>query len=358
MQADPNRFKIVYNPGVAEILAKLKSVIAISTYQAGKVIFIGSHNGKKLFQIPVSFKKPMGIALLENKLAVATLDEIQIYSNSPTLAELFPDSEQTYDALYLPRATYYCGDTDLHDLGFGKGGLWAVNTRFSCLSSYDINYSFIPRWKPPFISELTPDDRCHLNGMAMLDSIPLYVTALGKTNAAGAWRENITNGGVLMNVPEGEIILDHLAMPHSPRLINNELYLLLSATGEIIKVDIENKNYKVITKLNRFIRGMTHHENYLFVAYSKIRKTSKTFNKLPVAEIADEAGVAVIELSSGHVVGEIKYLDTVEEIYDVQILPNTVKPGMITPDDPRHKLTVTTPSISFWKKKKKEEDND
>lgn len=155
-----------------------------------------------------------------------------------------------------------------------------------------------------------------------------------------------------MKVPSGEIVLENLAMPHSPSIINDELYLLLSASGEVIKCDIKNKSYEVITKINGFIRGLTHYKNYLFVGMSKVRKTSKTFQKLPVAEMADYAGVVIIDLFTKQQVGEIKYDSTVEEIFDVQILPNTIKPGLIGIGDNRHKLTVTTKNTSFWKKEK------
>ncbi|MBC8147483.1 MAG: TIGR03032 family protein [Bacteroidetes bacterium] len=350
MSEKERKFEISYDKEIAKIFKELNCVIAITTYQAGKVIFIGSENGEKLFQIPISFKKPMGIALLEDKMAIATLDEIQIYSASKALAELYPDNPGTYDKLYLPRATYYSGETDLHDLGFGNGGLWAVNTRFSCISTYDINYSFTPRWKPPFITEHKPQDRCHLNGMAMIDKTPAYVTALSKTDSPEGWREDITKSGVLMKVPSGEIILDNLPMPHSPRIIDGSLYLLLSASGELVKVDVENKTYEVIIKIDGFIRGLAQHDNYLFIGLSMVRKTSKTFSKLPVSEMADYAGIVVYDLKNNRKVGEIKYNTTVEEIYDVQVLPNTTKPGLIPASNEKHKSAVTTKNISFWKK--------
>jgi uncharacterized protein (TIGR03032 family) len=197
-----------------------------------------------------------------------------------------------------------------------------------------------------------PEDRCHLNGMATMDSVPAYVTALGKTNFKEGWRENITKGGVLMKVPSGEIVLDNLAMPHSPRIINNELYLLLSATGEIIKCDVERKTYELIFKVTGFIRGMAFYKNYLFVGLSKLRKSSKTFSKLPVTELSNYAGVVVIDLKNRQKIGEIKYNTTVEEIFDVQILPNIINPGLINTTDDRHKLAVTTKNNSFWKKEK------
>jgi len=350
---EQNRFKIAYHPGVAEILRHLNCVVAITTYQASKVIFIGSDDGKTLLQVPVSFRKPMGIALLDNKMAIATLDEIHIFGGSAALAESFPESPGVFDRLYLPRATYYCGETDLHDLGFGNGGLWAVNTRFSCLSTFDIESSFTPRWKPPFITAIKPQDRCHLNGVAMVDKIPAYVTALSQTDTAEGWRKEITKSGVLMRVPSGEIILEGLPMPHSPRIIDGELYLLLSATGEIIRVDPDNKRYDVLFKANAFVRGMAYHANYLFVGMSQARKSSKTFNELPVSEMSDSAGVLVIDMTNWTLAGEIRYQSTVEEIYDVQVIPGTSRPGLIPVNDERHKSAIVTKEASFWKKSTK-----
>ena len=42
-----------------------------------------------------------------------------------------------------------------------------------------------PRWRPPFVSALAPEDRCHLNGLGLVDGRPKYVTALGETDTAG-----------------------------------------------------------------------------------------------------------------------------------------------------------------------------
>jgi uncharacterized protein (TIGR03032 family) len=349
MKSDQPLLQIQYDPELPALLSRIKATIAITTYQAGKLVFISAKDESSLLQTPVSFRKPMGVALLEDKMAVATLDEVHVFSNSPALARDFPYSQETFDALYLPRAVYFSGETDLHDIHFARGGLWAANTLFSCISSYDINHSFNPRWKPDFISELVPEDRCHLNGMATIDFTPAYVTALGQTNHRQGWRENIISGGVLMKVPSGEVLLDKLPMPHSPRVIDGELYLLLSATGEVIKYNPARNSYEVIYTVPGFIRGMAYHEGYLFIGASKARESSKTFSKLPVASLANWAGLIVIDLASGTKIAELRYQTTVEEIFDVQILPGIQKPGLIPIDDKRHKLAVSFSHGAFWK---------
>ncbi len=358
MEQEKKRFQAQFTADVPKILNELGCVLAISTYQAGKLVFIGAKSDTGLYQIPVSFKKPMGIALDKNKMAVATLEEVQVFSYSESLAKSFPDNPSTFDRLYFPRATFYSGATDLHDIHFGKGGLWAVNTKFCCLQTFDMNYSFRPRWKPPFITELLPEDRCHLNGMAMVDSQPRYVTALSQTDIKGGWREHITKTGIVMTVPEGEVILDGLAMPHSPRIIDGDLYLLMSATGEVIKVDVEKRTYESKIKLGGFIRGLAYSGDYLFVGQSKVRKSSKTFSKLPVSEMADHAGIIIVDRRDWKVVGELKYDSTVEEIYDVQVLENVNKPGLFRVEDERHRRGLMIPGFSFWRSEIKNEPSD
>ena len=64
-----------------------------------------------------------------------------------------------------------------HEMAWAGEELWIVNTLFSCLCTLRPEYSFVPRWKPPFISALAAEDRCHLNGLAVADGRPRYVTA-------------------------------------------------------------------------------------------------------------------------------------------------------------------------------------
>lgn len=345
-----SRYKMSYSPNFADILRELGCTLAISTYQAGKVVFICAGQKQSLTQIPVSFRKPMGIAVRGDSLAVATIDEIQVYSKNKLLAETFPENPGFYESLYLPRAVFCSGETDLHDLSFGEGGLWAVNTRFSCLSTFDIAFSFQPRWKPSFISALVPEDRCHLNGMAMNGSRPEFVTALSNTDSLEGWRENITETGLLMRVPDGEIILDNLPMPHSPRLTEDGLFVLLSASGEVLQVDPTQKTYTTILRTNSFIRGLTKIGNYLFIGKSMIRKSSKTFSKLSFPEANNYAGMIVYDLSRSSVVAELKYMETIEEIYDVVVIPDVSLPGLISFADERSRLAVSTPKTAFWRK--------
>lgn len=250
----------------------------------------------------------------------------------------------------MPRATYYTGRVDMHDLEFGTEGLWAINTSFSCLCLVNDEYSFIPKWKPPFITELVSQDRCHLNGLALVDGKPKYVTALGQGNTLQSWRENIVAGGVLMDVQTNEIILKDLAMPHSPRMYKGELYMALSASGDIIKVDVANKRYEVIKNLEGFVRGIAIVDDYMFVGMSKLRKNSSTFSKLPFAEKASEAGIKVIHIPTKAYVGSMIFKTSVDEIYDLQIISKNNKVGILNTINDIFRLSLSLPGATYWAK--------
>ena len=76
-----------------------------------------------------------------------------------------------------------------------------------------------------------------LNGLAMMDDRPKYVSALGETDTRGGWRANKAKGGCLIDVPSGGIVVRGLSMPHSPRLHEGGLWLLESGTGRLLLMD-------------------------------------------------------------------------------------------------------------------------
>jgi uncharacterized protein (TIGR03032 family) len=336
------------SPNFPELLNKLNCTIAISTYQAGKLLFISAQDDESVIQLPRDFLQAMAIGIDCERMAVAARDEVVVLANAPGLAPQYPKQPNIYDGFFAPRATYYTGQIDVHGLGWGAEGLWAVITSFSCLALIDDSYSFVPKWRPSFITELASEDRCHLNGMAMDGGAPLYVTALGSGNEQQSWRRNLPKGGVLIHVPTGEVILSDLSMPHSPRIYDGKLYMLLSATGEVVRVDTEQRTYEVINKLNGFIRGMARCDDYLFVCMSRLRKNSSTFKDLPIAEKAKHSGITVLHLSTGAIVAKLMYETSVDEVFDIQIIEDLRRPGILNTRGDIHKRALTTPHATYW----------
>lgn len=341
-------FSCTYSPNVPELLMQLGCSIAITTYQAGKLIFISADGPNNLSQLPRDFKKAMGLAVHGRRLAISTYDEVVVLSNAQGLAVNYPSKPNHYDALYVPQAIYPVGMIDLHDMEWDSNGkLWAVNTRFSCLSIIDDHYSFTPAWKPPFINQFVPTDLCHLNGMAMVDGKPKYVSMFGQTTSPKGWRPGVQTDGLIMDIETNEVVAANLAMPHSPRWFEGELYCLLSATGEIIKINRDTGKYDVITQVSGFVRGMDMIGDYLFVGLSKLRENASTFRDLPITKKAIHCGIEIIHLPTGVPVGHIQYQSSVEELYDVKIIPH-VRPGVLNHTKGTHKLALNTPQYDFW----------
>ncbi|MEQ8582279.1 MAG: TIGR03032 family protein [Marinoscillum sp.] len=351
MEESPNvppPFSYRFSPNVPELLQALKCSLAISTYQTGKVIIFSPKDQDSLVQLPRNFNRPMGMAISGNKWAIATRDQLLVTSNAPGLAANYKPNPNTYDALYVPRVSYNTGTLDIHDLSWAKEKLIAVNTLFCCLMENSDEFSFTPIWKPHFISELMPEDRCHLNGMALKNEQPKYVTALGATNTPRGWKDGMLTSGILMDVDSNEIIGNNLPVPHSPRLYSDGLFMLLSATGEVVKVNPETGKYDVLTKLNGFLRGMDRVGDYLFVAMSRLRQGSSLFKEAPIAKESVHCGISIIYIPSGQQVGFIVYNNTVEELFEVKALRNTLRPNVLNMDKGVHQQTIVTSDQVFW----------
>ena len=222
------------------------------------------------------------------------------------------------------------GDIGVHEMAWAGEELWVVNTRFSCLCTLHGDYSFVPRWRSPFITALAAEDRCHLNGLAIVDGRPKYATALGETDTAGGWRTNKPQGGCLMDVSSGEVITRGLSMPHSPRRHDGRLWLLESGTGRLLMVDAATGRRQQVAEVAGFARGLAFVGSYAFVGLSKIRKTS-AMDGVPLAERRDElkCGVAAVDIRSGRVVALLEFQTAVEEIFDVQILAGLRFPEVV-----------------------------
>ena len=337
MQALPTPFHYTYSPTLPKLLWQLGCTLVFSTYQAGKVIFIRATSPEEIEQHFLDFPRPMGLAVSDQRIAVATRDEVVVLTN-PSIEESAEFQHGGTESLtgatentYVPEATYFSGEVDTHDLAWGKDGLWAINTLLSSMALVDDDSGFESRWRPPFVSDIVPEDRCHLNSMAMVDGQPEYATAFGEVDTFEGWRETKVSGGIVMDVPSGEIVLEGLPMPHSPRVYDGKLYLLLSGTGELVCAEPEAGRYEVVAQLPGFVRGMARCGDYLFVGLSKLRKSSSTFAALPISDQAVFSGIVVVSLSEGRIVEHLKYETGCEEIYDVQVLPggatiNTARP--------------------------------
>ncbi len=336
--------------GFASVIEQLKGSLAVSTYQAGKVALIG-WNGHGVSVFMREFDKPMGLAIRTPCMAIGLRHEIMLLANAPQLAPSFP-SEQPgqYDSLFIPRVSLHTGDIAVHELAFdSKGELWICNTLFSCLSAPSSLNSFEPKWKPTFITEIAPEDRCHLNGIAMLDGKPGFVTCLAATDSARGWRNHKSNGGCVVDVVNNNVVLDKLCLPHSPRWHDGRLWLLNSGAGEILSCDTSTGAKDVVAVLPGYLRGMALVGNHAFVGMSMLRNESD-FVGLPLHARHSElyCGICAIDVSSGRVVGSIRFVAGCTEVFDVQFVPGFRKMMVLNSENDESRQAYTTKKVSFW----------
>ncbi len=308
-----------YSPGFVELLQHLRLSIILSTYQAGKILVLGSHNE----QLSISFldyDRPMGIAVGADRIALGVANAVHFLKASHAVAENVQPSGR-YDGCFVPHSSRHTGRILGHDLAWGSDGLWIVNTLFSCLCTLDDVHSFVPRWKPPFISTLADEDRCHLNGLAMEHGAPRYVTSLATSDSAAGWRSDKSRTGCLIDVQSGDSLNNSLCMPHSPRIRNDHLYVLNSGLGDLSLVDRRSGQLATIERLPGYTRGLSFFKQFAFIGLSRIRETN-IFGGLPIGERSDLCcGVTVVDLSSGRTVATFRFLSGVEEIFAVNVIP-------------------------------------
>jgi uncharacterized protein (TIGR03032 family) len=312
------------------LLQEIASSLLVSTYQSGRVILVRA-DGDALNTHFRSFPSPMGMALGPRYLAIGTARHIWEYRNVPAAARRL-DPPDRHDACFLPRASHVTGDIRVHDMAFAGDELWVVNTRFSCLCVLDRDHSFVPRWRPPFISALGPEDRCHLNGLAVVDGRPRYVTALGRNDAPAGWREAKATGGILLDVESGEEVAGGLSMPHSPRWHNGHLWVLESGKGEIGVVDLPTGRVQAVAQLPGFTRGLCFAGPYAFVGLSQVRES--VFGGIPLSQRLKDrvCGVWVIDTRNGQTVAFLRFEDAVQEIFEVALLPGFRFPELSDPE--------------------------
>jgi uncharacterized protein (TIGR03032 family) len=336
-------------PGFVELLETLQCSLVISNYQSSTVMAFSSLGDGRPVQMFAPFRAAMGLALAGDRLAVAAHSEVVVLTNVRALAASFPKFPGLFDGYFVPRTRYLTGECAIHDMAFTGSDLLAVNTRYSCICRIDGVHSFIPVWKPPFISEIRPGDRCHLNGMALENDQLRYVTALGTTDTPRGWTEDKLTGGVLLDAPSGEVVAEGLCMPHSPRLIGDELYLVEAGTGAVLRIDRKTGARTELTTLPGFARGLAEHGGYLFVGLSLVRE-SLGFKNLPIERSGREliCGVVAVELATGRIVGTLRYVGGCSEIHDLQVVPGVRRLGVSGSEAETTNLAVNLPDEALW----------
>ena len=312
-------------------LAEQQISLAFTTYQAGKVFFVGLQPSGRLSIFERTFNRSMGMWASGSTLYLSSLYQLWRFENALEPGQV----HQGYDCLYVPQVGYVTGDLDIHDIavaGSPSGHqVVFINTLFSCLATVSDTHSFVPLWKPPFISRLAAEDRCHLNGLALRNGQPSYVTLVGQSDIAEGWRDSRVDGGCVIDISSNEVIVSGLSMPHSPRWYQDKLWLLISGMGEFGYVDFARGKFEPVAFCPGYLRGLAFWENWAIVGLSKPRE-NKTFSSLPFNEklltqnVQPRCGLMVIDLRTGDIGHSLRIEGVVQELYDVAVLPGVRRP--------------------------------
>lgn len=312
-----------------EWLTQQNLSLAFTTYQAGKLFLLGINQERKLAIFERTFNRAMGLWSRDPRtLWMGSKFQIWKFENALQPGAL----HQGCDQLYIPRVGYTTGDLDVHDIAEeASGRLVFVNTRFNCLATLAQRDSFTPLWRPPFVSRLAGEDRCHLNGMALEEGRIRYVTAVSTSDVIDGWRDRRRDGGVVIDVNTNQIVASGLSMPHSPRMHRGKLWVLNSGTGYFGSIDTTRGTFEPLAFCPGYLRGLAFSGDYAVVGLSRPRH-DKTFGGLPLAETLaakgaePRCGLHVIDLRSGDCVEWMRFDGTVEELYDVTVLPGIRRP--------------------------------
>ena len=305
--------------------------LAFTTYQAGKVFLIGMRPDGRLSVFERTFERPMGLGAGPGRFWMSSRYQLWRFETFLDPGEV----QDGFDALYVPVTGHTTGDIDMHDIHEGPDGTPVfVATRFNCLATLSPRGSFAEVWRPPFIDRLAAEDRCHLNGLAMEAGRPAFVTCLSRTNVFEGWRERRRDGGVVIDVPSGEVVAAGLSMPHSPRLHDGSLWLLQAGTGEFGRIDPASGAFEPLCFLPGFARGLSFVGHHAIIGLSRPRE-NRTFQGLVLNERLEREGVGpqcaicVVNLRTGDVDHRLSIEGVVEEIYDVAVLSGVTRPKML-----------------------------
>ena len=342
LREEQQELEITYSPGLEGWLDAQKVSLAFAV-PPSKLFLIGLNGGGRLSAFERTFNKCMGLtAAGPATIYLGTRYQIWRLESAPPQGADY----EGYDHCYVPRRVWTTGYINCHDVALdGDGEALFVNTRFGCLARLSDRYSFVPLWWPPYQTRRRQGDCCHLNGVAMAEGAPAYVTSVSRTSELDSWREHRNDGGVVTDVATGEIVCTGLSMPHSPRLHGGDLWLTNAGTGHLGRVDLDRGRFEPLTFAPGFLRGLTFVGDYALVGSSKFRDGG-LYSGLPLDETLAAAGtgpklgVFVVDLRTGGIAEWLLLEGPIHELFDVIALPGVRRPmalGLVT-DEIEHQI--------------------
>jgi uncharacterized protein (TIGR03032 family) len=338
-----NETAISASRGLVDFLRTHRLSFALTSYQTGQLMLIGVLPDGRLSVFQRNFVRAMGLYAGAQRIYVSAIAQIWRLENVLKDGQV---ANKQFDRLYVPRTAQTTGDIDVHEIAVDRNDrVVFVNTKYSCLATFDPVHSFKPLWRPRFISKLAPEDRCHLNGLAMQNGAPKYVTAVSRSDVVDGWREWRHEGGVIIDVETGRVVTEDLSMPHSPRLANGALWVLDSGRGYLCRVDQASGAIERIAFCPGFLRGLAFWRHFALVATSLPRDSSfqglELEDNLKARDGEARCGAFIVDTRNGDLLHWIRFEGTVRELFDTAFLPGVRAPMCVGLAAPEMRTLIT-----------------
>lgn len=342
----------INNPSISKWFDDNDCSLLVSSYNSHKILCIGvGYNSSATVTIWQSpFIRAMGLGYNNNNIFLSSFCKIHHYVNHGDILEKnINEQHVTFSPAFYPHSSFIIGDADIHDVRVNDSlDTYFVLAKYNCVATLSKNKSFEIVWVPPWITLnnssshiLAHEDRCHLNGLCLVDNKPKFVTSASMTNYVNTWREPANQPhGIVFDIQKNEVYCNDIWSPHSPRMYGDVLYVLESGTGYFGYVNPVTKSFVQLKFIPGFLRGLDFINDYAVIT-SSLDRHDYAFKNTPLSDnlhknnIESKCGIWFVNMNDFSIEHCIEFTGGVVELYDICILPNIGKrPRIINIDEP------------------------
>jgi uncharacterized protein (TIGR03032 family) len=236
-----------------------------------------------------------------------------------------------HDRLFMPQKAVTIGALVTYDIAVpATGAPLFTSALCNCVAMPSRRLNFTAVWKPPFVTDLVGEDRCHLTGLALDGAKLAYVTCAAESNVAGGWQDSLNSGGVVVDVEANDVLAKGISLPHSPRIHDGQLYVAAAGDGALLRVDRATGDREVVVQLPGLVRGLDFSGQFAVVGCSKVHEDGP-YVGVPIGGLdatGQRNGVTVVDLRTGRAVHELIFEGASGEVFGVSLIRGAAHVGV------------------------------
>jgi uncharacterized protein (TIGR03032 family) len=231
----------------------------------------------------------------------------------------------TYDVDGLLRLERINGVGDVHDVVLENESLLLVSTANDSVVRLKSGAGYRPSMEVVY-STGHDCDFTHVNCI-WRDGNRFVATAFTTSNN-WSWRTNLRKGkrddGLLFDLATGEVLVDGLSRPHSPRRWKDQWVIATAGDNSVVVVSENNDRKKI--EVGGFTRGLFIVNDLAFVATSPLRRSLNTIELQDMATESSSCQVVVVDLRTEKVVDAFDV--PFAGVYDITVFPAALVEGI------------------------------